>query len=111
MSINLEDVKAALQDTTVASMVGSAASLRFVPGTSWTARFSSLLTGFVVAFYGTPPALEWLDISSKSGTALVGFTAGFLGVNLLAKVWEYVKNTDFPELLTSLIALVSRKKS
>ena len=63
MGIHLDDIKSVLQDTTVASMVGSAVSLKFVPGASWSARFSSLITGFVVAFYGTAPALEWMGVN------------------------------------------------
>jgi hypothetical protein len=103
MGVNLDDVKAVLQDTTVASMAGSAVSLKFVPGASWSARFSSLLTGFVVAFYGTAPALTWMGVSSQSGAALGGFIAGFLGVNIISKLWDYARETNFPELVTSLI--------
>lgn len=108
MDINGEGVKAFFQDTTVAGIVGSLASLRFVPGVTWPARFSILVIGASVSFYALPPAIAWFGVTSQGGCALAAATAGFLGYNMLAKLTKYAEETSLPDLITNLINVFRR---
>jgi hypothetical protein len=42
-----------------------------------------------------------LGITAKAGPPAIGFLAGFLGLNLLSKLWDWVAATSFGELLSS----------
>jgi hypothetical protein len=83
-----------------AGMLGSLLSLRWMPGMSWKQKAFSLAGGFAVAWYLVPFALESLAITSKSAPTAFGFLGGFIGLNLLSKMWTYVAETTFGELLS-----------
>jgi hypothetical protein len=83
-----------------AGMLGSLLSLRWMPGMSWKQKAFSLAGGFAVAWYLVPFALESLTITSKSAPTAFGFLGGFIGLNLLGKMWTYVAETTFGELLS-----------
>lgn len=83
-----------------AGMIGALISLAWMPGTTWKQKAFALGGGTAVAFYLMPYAVEYLAITSERGPAAMGFVGGFIGFNLLGKVYNYVAETTFGELLS-----------
>lgn len=89
---------------TVAGVFGSLLSLRFVPGDTWMGRFFSFGTGVALAVYGAPLGIQYLEIKSSAGPPAFGFLAGFIGMNLLAKLWDAVNAFDWRGLFTLIVS-------
>lgn len=96
-----ENAKPFLQHPEVAGALGSMMSLRWVPGANWLSRAFAFGTGFGLAIYCSPWAVELMQIKSAYGPPAFGFLAGLLGMNITAKVVEAVKHGDWFTFLTS----------
>lgn len=103
MSWDLDGIKAALQDSGVAGVIGSIVSAYLTPAVKWTARFAILGVGAAFSFYALGPLLAWFGVTSTQGVSFAGFLAGFLGHNLLSKLKQYSDETSFPEIITNLM--------
>src|SRR6187399_2691104 len=83
-----------------AGMAGALISLHWMPGTTWKQKAFAFGGGMAVAFFLVPYAVEFLSVTSDKGPAAMGFVGGFIGFNLLGKMWTYVAETTFGELLS-----------
>lgn len=83
-----------------AGALGSLLSLKWMPGMSWKQKAFSLAGGFAVAYYLVPFFLESMAVTAKSAPTAFGFLGGFIGLNLLGKIYQWVAETTFGELLS-----------
>lgn len=103
MSDWLDNVRSFIQTPEVAATGGGLLSLRWLPvGSSWWNKFTSLSAGLAVAFWLIPFLIEASSIQSKNAVGAFSFIGGLLGLLLLSRLWDYVANTPFGEMLTSL---------
>lgn len=96
-----DQLTALAQSPAAAGVAGTLLSLRWAPGNSWASRAWSVAGGLALVIWGAPYAVEALGITAKAGPPAIGFLAGFLGLNLLSKLWDWVAATSFGELLSS----------
>lgn len=97
-----DDINNTLQQPAVAGVIGSLLSLRWVPGDKWWEKFFSFGCGIGTALYLAPAAVAYMEIKSSWGPPAFGFMAGLVGMNLIAKLVDIVKNGDWLALLTAL---------
>jgi len=83
-----------------AGALGSLLSLKWMHGMSWKQKAFSLAGGFAVAYYLVPFFLESMAVTAKSAPTAFGFLGGFIGLNLLGKIYAWVAETTFGELLS-----------
>lgn len=91
-----------VQSPAVAAAVGSLLSLRWMPGSSWGSKFFSFAAGISVSLFLVPYAVELMGVTSKAGPYAFAFLAGFLGMVLMGKTWDYVSNTSLGEFLGAI---------
>lgn len=98
-----QTLKEFAQNTTVAGVAGSLASLLLTPFTSFKTCAGMLFIGAAFSFYALGPLLVWLGVKSVEGGALGAFMLSLLGYNILSKLKKYSDETSFPELVTNLL--------
>jgi len=94
-----ENVAPLAQDPTVAGVVGSIASLKWIPGETYKAKFFSFFIGASVAVFGTKAMISLWDIKSEGWPLFMAFLLGFIGVNLLGKLWDFVSKNTLLDLI------------
>ena len=97
-----ENIAPLAQDPTVAGVVGSIASLKWIPGETYAAKFFSFFIGAAVAVFGTKAMVSGFAIKSEGWPLFLAFLLGFIGVNLLGKLWDFVSKTSIPDLISMI---------
>jgi hypothetical protein len=97
-----DDWNAVVQHPAVAGVVGSLLSLRWVPGNSWGERFFSFGCGMGVVLFLVPAAIGYMEVKAAWAGPAFGFMGGILGINLVGKSVDYVKNAEWGALLDLL---------
>lgn len=81
-------------------IAGAVISLKFMPiGTTWAARFMSLVGGVAAAAYLAPALSEWLGISSTRIEAGMGFLVGSLAMVVLGEATQAVHDAQVGQAL------------
>lgn len=86
-----------------AGAVGSVISLRWAPGDSWLVKLTSIAGGMAFAIFIVPWLIEYMEIKSTRAPLALAFIGGLVGMNLLAKTWDYAQTVDFRELLNVIL--------
>ena len=90
-----DDFNSAAQHPAVAGVVGSLLSLKWVPGDSWKEKAFSFGCGMGVVLFLVPAGLAYLEIKTAWAPPAFGFMGGLVGMNLIGKFVEFVRNTDW----------------
>lgn len=98
----IDDARAAAGDPTVAGVVGSLLSLKWAPGGDWKTKFVSFLCGLAWAVFGARALISAMGVTWDNAQTLFAFLLGLLGMNLTAKVSEFIKTTTIAELIATL---------
>lgn len=81
-------------------IAGAIISLKFMPlGTTWAARFMSLVGGVAAAGYLAPAMSEWLGLSSTRIEAGMGFLVGSLAMVVLGEATQAVHDAQVGQAL------------
>ncbi len=98
----IDEVRNAISDPAAAGVAGSLLSLQWVPGATWKTKMISFLCGMACAIYVTPTLLDALDVRWHNSQSLFAFLLGLLGMNLLAKLGDFVSKTSIADLIAAL---------
>jgi hypothetical protein len=90
-----ENVTPILSSPTAAGVFGSLLSLKWAPGANWIERVFSFLCGIACVLYLAPAIIGSMTIQSPWMPGLFNFLTGLLGMNLIAKAVDFVKNADW----------------
>lgn len=85
----------------MAGMAGSLVALRWAPGKSWWDRFFNVCSTIPIVIYGGPAMIDLFGITTDSMILLMGFAIGALGLNIFAKLYEGIKQTEVAAILSS----------
>ena len=94
-----DDWDKAFQHPAAAGVLGSLLSLRWVPGNSWGERLFSFGCGMGVVLYLVPAAMGYFEVKALWAGPAFGFMGGILGINLISKSVEYVKELKLETFL------------
>jgi hypothetical protein len=79
----------------LAAAIGSAVSLKAVPGSSLGAKLGNFGAGFAIAAYLGPAVVEWLAVRSEKIEFGIVFAVGMCGLVLTQSIIAAIKSTDF----------------
>lgn len=80
--------------------IGSFLALRWLPG-PWLVRLMMFIGGCAVAWYGTSPLANALEVS-QSAHGLVGLLLGFCSMGIAGKIYSGFEAIDMKEVLRRL---------
>lgn len=89
----------------IASIAGSALSLRLLPGTR-AEKLIMFAAGCVLALLSGDPLGEWIGAPKLSG--LIGFVVAFFGITLLYKMYDVIQAMDTKAIAADLWARIKR---
>ncbi len=98
----IDDARAAAGDPTVAGVVGSLLSLKWAPGEDWKTKFVSFLCGLAWAVFGAKAIISAMGVTWDNAQTLFAFLLGLLGMNLTAKISEFVKTTSVADIIATI---------
>ena len=83
----------------VTGMIGSLLGVLNTPGTGWRERLFNFGAGLGAAWFLAPAIEDYFNLQSTNARMAVAFVVGLVGMNLLAKIVDYVKTTSLASLL------------
>ncbi len=90
-----DDWNSFVQHPAVPASAGSLLSLRWAPGDSWKEKALSFGCGMGVACWVIPLLIEYFHLESKWAPGACYFVGGLVGMNLIAKFMQFMKETDW----------------
>lgn len=82
----------------VTGLIGSMLGVLNTPGAGWRQRVFNFGAGLGAAWFLAPAIEDYFNLNSTNARMAVAFVVGLVGMNLLAKVIDYVKNTPLAGL-------------
>lgn len=79
-------------------LIGSLLGVLNTPGTGWRERVFNFGAGAGAAWFIAPAVEDYFSLTSNNARMAVAFVVGLVGMNLLAKIIDYVKNTPLASL-------------
>ena len=96
MDINPEHV---VKHPFFAGVVGSAISLRWIPGTTIGGKLVIVAIGAATAQFLGPAVAEYFALSSQGMMSAISFLIGLFGLNMMASVSLWIKSVDIGALI------------
>lgn len=87
--------------------LGGIVALRSTPGDTWKMRLANVISGALIAGYGSPAVCEFFSLVSPSMQSATAFACGLFGMNLFAMVVGWLKTLQ----LADVLPWVKRKSS
>lgn len=81
-----------------AGFFGAVLGLFNAPGSTWRERTFNLFAGIGAAWFVAPWATELFSVETRNGKMCLAFLVGVVGMNLVAKVIDQVKQMKLQEL-------------
>lgn len=107
----LDDAGNWLTNPQVAGVFGSLLSLRWAPGKDWRDKVFSFGCGVACTAYLAPAAVDYMGLAAKWAPPLFGFLAGLLGMNIVAKLVSFVRDTDWPGTIAAVKDIAAALKA
>lgn len=79
--------------------LGALVALRGTPGVSWWERAVNVMSGALIAGYGSPAISEFFGLTTPSMHGAVAFGAGLFGMNFVATVVTLIKQLQLSDVL------------
>ena len=83
----------------VSGAAGATLGLLNAPGTTLRERVFNFMAGVCCAAFLAPVIDQYYNITSKSQTTAIAFVVGLLGMNLVAKAIDYLRQTSVSDLI------------
>ena len=80
-------------------LAGALVALRGAPGDTWRQRAFNVFCGVMVAGFAAPGVIETFGLNSQSMQSAVAFGCGLFGMNLVAAVTGWIKETKLADVL------------
>lgn len=84
--------------------LGSLVALKFAPGATWWERATNVGSGMLVAGYGAPALVEWLQFKSQGLGNAAAFIIGLLGMSLIAAVFQGIRDLRLADIISGWLA-------
>ncbi len=84
--------------------IGSAISLKYVPGKTWPESAFNLAAGTAFSWVMSPAAAEWMRITSAGMQSAMAFGAGIFGLSLCAASIEGIRSLKLAEIITGWVS-------
>ena len=84
----------------VSGIAGAFLGLLNTPGATLRERVFNFLAGVSCAAFLAPSLDQYYNITSKSQTTAIAFVVGLLGMNLVAKAIDYLRQTSVSDLIS-----------
>lgn len=97
----MDEARAAAGDPTFAGVVGSLLSLRWAPGDHWREKVVSFVCGMAFAVFAAPSLIDAMAVKWANAQSLFAFLMGLLGMNLVAKFFEFLRTTSLADLIST----------
>lgn len=82
-------------------LLGSILGAINAPGATWRERLFNFGSGLGAAWFLAPAVEDYFELASRNQRMAVAFVIGLVGMNLVSKVIEHVKNTPLFALLSA----------
>ena len=79
--------------------LGAVVALRGTPGDTWGTRLINVLSGALIAGYGSPAVCEFFALTSPSMQGAMAFASGLFGMNVVAMVVGWCKTLQLADFL------------
>lgn len=96
----IDDIYKAATTPEAAGVLGSLISLRWTPGDTWFLRLTGFAGGIGFAMFIAPLLIEYMEIKSQKGPLAFAFIGGLIGMNLLVKTVEFIRDIDSQSLMS-----------
>lgn len=83
----------------ITGLVGSVLGVLNTPGSGWRERLFNFGAGLGAAWFLAPAIEDYFNLTSNNARMAVAFVVGLVGMNLLAKIIDYIKNTPLASII------------